>query len=68
MPIQHDVVGDDIGVGDVNLQQTTCVGEGSAGEVGVEERVLKEDGGSEAHGDEAPMQRAGARESTSRSA
>jgi hypothetical protein len=55
-------------VGDVSLQQTTCVGEGSAGEVGVEERVLKEDGGSEAHGDEAPMQRAGARESTSRSA
>jgi hypothetical protein len=40
---------------------TACVGEGSAGEVGVEERVLEEDGGSEAHGDEASVQRAGAR-------
>lgn len=40
IPIQHDVVGDDVGVGDVRQKQAAGVGEGSAGEVGVEERVL----------------------------
>lgn len=48
---------------DLAAQQASGVGEGSAGEVGVEERVLEEDGGREAHADEAGVQcaRAGER-------
>lgn len=49
---------DDIGLLDIRTQQSASVGEGSAGEVGMEEGVLEEDGGREAHRDEAAVQSA----------
>lgn len=55
-------MGDDVGLCDFVAQKVSGVGESSAREIGVEEGVLEEDNGREAHVDEATVQRARASE------